>query len=640
MGAKTLFLAVFFVCPTVLAQSDPSDAPASALKWLQQRVDDIGEWTGGLVPPRDNALGGSDLDPLSGKVSKTRPLDQSYPVRPTCLVSVANRFGEIRVGAWDNPVVRVRADVTVGAASGDLAAEVLKAINIDITQTEDHVGIRAAEPPTSGMQDVVIVVNYDVMAPQGASLTCENYFGDTVISGLGGAVTVDSTFGTVDLRNLAGPVAARALGGGEFLLHAHSLRQGGTFDLRRTHAQFSNVAGLLRVNDFMGAVVLRDMPPETDVHIDNYSGPVHLYLAEEDMPDLEATVRFGSIKSDFPLKDQTSMGDNIVMARHPNVETSRHATVTVAFDDLVIHREGLTEDPNPSEPEGAELVRDTKEFTAPLPEGLEFSVNNLLGDIRLEGADTDRLRVRAVKRVRLQSTANAAAALDALEVTLDTLDHQVKVETRVLDNMETLGCTYYRVDLEIECPRTPPLRIIGSNGHTSVEGVGGPVQIEQMEGGISVVHVKGEVVLTNHSGDARVDECGGPLTLSVTDGAATTRLIRGRQTIACVNGKTVIDEPRGPVAATCRGGDVRIIAAEGVEGDYDVQVDSGNLSVLLAPTADASLQITAVNGIVYSTAVPLEFGSIHGEVRKYQGKLNDGTHKLTLVATGGDVLID
>ncbi|MBN2310753.1 MAG: hypothetical protein JXR94_17400, partial [Candidatus Hydrogenedentes bacterium] len=345
----------------------------------------------------------------------------------------------------------------------------------------------------------------------------------------------------------------------------------------------------------------------------------------------------GRIQSDLPLEGKTTVGSQFVSARTTNVEAEQRISLTVTFDDVHIHLEGLPEEAGPAVEEGTELVRKVSEDTAAFTEGMELIVDAPLGDIRIEGTDEDAVRVKASKLARLQSKSNASAVLDAIELSVKTLDNRIRIQTHVQDNMESLGCTYYRVDLEIQCPRTAPLKVTGANGHTSVSSMGGPVFIEQMDGVVAIEHVKGQLEITNHKGDVQVFECGGPLTLSVKDGTATTRDIYGKQAIDCLGGKVIVDAPHGEVFVNSRGGDVRIIALDGVDGDYGVRVEGGDLSLLVPSTADATLYVTATNGIVFP-AIPLT-GSIDGPVRKYQGRLNNGRYTLTLETKDGDIAI-
>jgi hypothetical protein len=364
------------------------------------------------------------------------------------------------------------------------------------------------------------------------------------------------------------------------------------------------------------------------------------------MPDIESTVLGGAIRSDIPLGDQNAYGEDLIMWRSHNVESSQRLVLTVSFDDLYIHVEGVSPKTDVAPEPGGELVRATDEGTAVASEGMEVVVDAPLGDIHVEGVDDERLLVKANKLARLRSTANAQAVLSALALSVKALDTRVLVQTRVEGDMAALGATYHRVDLDLQCPRDVVLKVTGSNGRTVIAGMGGPVEVMQTEGFIQVEHVKGAVDLTNHQGGVQVHECGGPLNVSVKGGAVTTRNIRGAQSVSCVDGEIVIDTPFGPVSAIGQGGNARIIPLEGIAGNYDVRVERGNVSLLVPETADAVLYATAANGMVRSAKIPLT-GSIEPHpgteqrtVSKYQARLRDGLHTVKVETQDGDVSID
>ena len=102
----------------------------------------------------------------------------------------------------------------------------------------------------------------------------------------------------------------------------------------------------------------------------------------------------------------------------------------------------------------------------------------------------------------------------------------------------------------------------------------------------------------------------------------------------------MVDAPLGALTVRQHGGDVRIIAlGEGIQGNYDVTTDRGDISIVVAQESDASFYVESSQGEVYCGAFPLQ-GSIEGSVRKFTGRLNQGQHTVNLQATEGNVIID
>ncbi|MCC6489900.1 MAG: hypothetical protein IT364_20590 [Candidatus Hydrogenedentes bacterium] len=618
-------------------QSDRPDAPSSILDTVSKWLTILGEKTEDFIAPRFGRLDKSGGVDWTGLSMAARDFDMSYPVKADGTVSIASEFGEIRVATWDNPVVQVRAKISAGAESVEVADELIDAIEVDVKEFPERLEVRTKYPDTRNRGKVAIAVNYTVTVPVGVNLLCNNNFGDTVVAGIKGSAGVESLFGLVDLRDISGPVRVRAIG--EFPLHASGLRQGGSFELRGSQAEFSSVAGDLKVGNFMGAVSVRELAPECSVDVTSESGPIHLYLPENSKPDVAATVQYGTIQPDVSM-DQSAQGA-LAYAKMVNMESKQRVSLHASFDNIYIHQEGLKPTPAPPSRSGGEYVTRGLEESAEVAEGMQVSIKAILGDVRIEGSDSNQLQVKATKVVRVQSQANAEAAIEALNLRLEPLDGKLFITTAVRDNMAALGCTHYRVDLEIKCPRSVALKIRAENGFTSIAGMGSGIEAEQVKGAIAVEHCKrdaGPFDIGNQAGDVTVTDCQGPLTITAQQGATKTVNVYGKQTISGVEGKTIVESPKGEVFIRNRGGDISILALDGVQGEYNVQVERGNLNFVIPPTADASLWVTARNGEVDS-AVPLTGNIVRGS-RKYNGQLNGGQFRVELTAENGDIYID
>lgn len=639
--SKVIRLAVAFalLLPAAYPQTQTAQRSESILDTVSKWLEQLGEKTE-FIAPRGTPLGNLAEDLFTDKVTRKRFFDEAHPLRASALVFLANQFGAVHVETWDSPVARVRANITVGAESADVADEVLKAVNVSITETADGIDIRCIEPPTKDLGEVAIAVDFVLTLPPGANLACQNVFGDTHIENMTGNVYVDAQFGSVALRDLSGAVKVHAQGGGEFEVKAEGLRNGGTFKLNRAQADLRRVSGELVVNSVMAPVMLRDLGPEVDALVSNESAPVHVYVNSGE-PYIEAATIFGSVQSDIPMERPVVRGSHVTLARTPNRESAQRVRVSTTMGGVFIHQEGMPAPAGPvAEEQRAEAVSATSEDTLRVKEGTPVIIDAVAGDIRVEGIDEDRLLLKVVKRMRLREPRNAEAVRKGLTVSTQQQDGALRIVTHARDGLDTLGCAYYQVDLEIQCPRTGSLEINASRGQTRVSGLGGPVKVRQTEGNVLVEHVKGTVGIVNEKGGAEVRECGGPVTIKATGGKIVTTQVRDRQDIECTQGQTVVDVPHGPVEVRALQGDVRVIALEGIHGDCELRAEQGDLSLLLPSSADATLNISATNGVVYSSSVVLEFGSIRQNVRTYQGKLNKGKHKVVLETRHGDITID
>ena len=630
---KIALLTLFFVCGQACAAEDDlvgrvGDIFESIAGSLQQ----MGKRSEEIVKPPFGPWRDFNTGPMPGAASY--PFEELFPVRSRATIIIDNEFGEIRVNSWAEQVVQVNADISVGAETAELAHQIGRSIDISVTPRESGLSIRTVLPDTREMGRTRVEVNYVLTVPRDANMVCRNHFGDTLLQGVGGNVAVDSAYGVVELHNIGGEVNVRARGEA---LQAYGLAKGGTFELLGCQAEFSNVSGNLRATNFMGSVILRKLGPEANVDITNANGPIHMYVSEFDAPDLQCEVLFGTLRSHIPL-EQNVVGD-LAYGRNQNVESKRRVALRTSFDEILIVQEGRTEFDNPT-PEDAKLFESVVEKASAYEPGMEIAVDAIVGTVRVEGTDDQEVQVMARKHVLLQAAENAPAALEALGVGVERLDNRIHVRTTARDDMTALGCSYYRVDLLVRAPRTAPLTLRAQNGDTIVREFSGPMNIVQTQGRAVAEKCTGPAEIANQGGDIQALDCGGAVTITATKGTVTTRSIAGPQQITCTEGKTVADAPLGPVTIRQHGGDVRIIAlGDGIQGNYDVSTERGDISIVVAQGSDASFYVETAGGEVHCGAFPLQ-GSIEGNVRKFAGRLNQGQYTVKLQTSEGNVIID
>ncbi|MDZ4860301.1 MAG: DUF4097 family beta strand repeat-containing protein [Candidatus Hydrogenedentes bacterium] len=641
LRATCLFLPLLFLTSSfsAFAQAAPKETSSTILDTVTRWLTVVGEKTEDLIAPRFARVGDAGKSVWAGLVSGNREFEESYPVRPDCVVSITRTVGEgmVRVSTWDNPVVRVRVSGVVGAEQQETAQQIADAIRIGVSQQADRMEITTEAPDIRDRGKVAIKLDYEITIPAGASVTCKNDWGDTEIIDVGGAVTVDSRFGALDLRTIGGPVRVRAWG--EFPLRALGLRQGGTFEMQGTQSEFANVSGNLKITNFMGAVAVRELPAEIALDVTSESGPIDLHIPENATPDISASAAFGAIKSDIPL-DQSVRGD-LVIARGGKIESPQHLSLHASFDTITIHQEGVKPPEKAPERNGGEFVRRNIEQSLEVPANAEIAINAIAGDVRITAVDTNQLSVKAVQVVQMQTNANAQAAIEALNVRSEVVDGRVMVLTSVRDNMAALGCTHYRIDLEVLCPRNSVVKLSADSGFSTIAGLGAALTIEQSKGSVSIEQCKGEagaLDVTLQEGDVTVKDCVGPLNATTQQGSITTASIAGKQVITASQGRVEVESPKGELVLRNRGGDARVLALEGVFGSYNVGVEKGNITVLLPPDADATLFVTAVNGQVQSRV--RMSGSVERERREYTATLGAGQHRVDLAVDSGNIFID
>jgi len=627
------------VCPWAGAETGVINRVGALFDDVAQGIDLLGAKAQDLFGP---GLGFGNTD--SGGFRESRKLEQKRPVSEACEISITNEFGEIRVNTWDNKVVSVTATISARAESADLAHEICEAIDVAITPEDtqtaqappaDQLEIRTVLPDTRGKKGKPTMgVDYEITIPRDAHLMTRNDFGDTLVSGVGGTLALDTRYGMVNLENISGPVDARARG--EFPLYAHNLLQGGKFQLYGSRAEFSAVSGTLHVTNSWGTVSVRELGPELTLEAATESGVLYVEVPEIPPPEIEATILFGNIESDIPLDQKVSQG-SLTIARKLNPESKQKISLRSSFGDVAIRYPSLSETAPTANLLTDEPFKEVVTNTQIVPENATLTIEALPGDIQVIGADENAIEITATKRVRVQSQSNARAALQALNVSFDTSENDATLRTAALDNMAALGCTAYHVDLAIKCPRTLNLKIHAQDGHTTVSDTGGTVFIDQATGTVALEHVKGMLDLTNQKGDVQVQSCAGPVTVSTAYGTTTLADVYGKMTVTALYGKTVIEAPHAEISARSTSGDVKILSLDKVEGNFEVSAENGNISILIPPTTDAAINVSAEKGNVYS-AIPMP-GNIRKDFMEFN-KVGSGPYRISLITKEGDILIN
>jgi DUF4097 and DUF4098 domain-containing protein YvlB len=132
------------------------------------------------------------------------------------------------------------------------------------------------------------------------------------------------------------------------------------------------------------------------------------------------------------------------------------------------------------------------EQTAKAPKSVRVLVENLRGNVRIVGADTDEVKVGGRKTVRALEDSDADKAQKQTPVEISTQGDQVIVRT----NQDRItGEQRVSTDLELTVPRSASVEIRGRLGDIEVSDVSGGVQVSSDNAGVRVENIGGNVRL-------------------------------------------------------------------------------------------------------------------------------------------------
>ena len=596
---------------------------------LARGMDYVGQRTGEMLGPGMSLSQGSSTAFIA-----QRTFDEQFSIGPAPMLLLSNEFGEIRVSAWNERLIRINATIVVGADTTTAAEQVAELIEVRTTQGMDYLECRTRLPEIKGGSQISMVVNYQVMVPRDAGLVVDNFFGDVHVSGLGGSLVADVQYGGLELWQLSGPVRARVLG--DFQVNAAGLKQGGDFKLQSASATFSDFQGELSVQHFRGSVTFQRPAPQSALHLTSDSGRAHIILPPNTNPDLSATLSYGKLESALDVV-RVLRGQQL-LARHPNIDADQRIVINAAFSDIIISVEGKAS-------ERATPVSDAfKAFTDVLSEQIPLSEDNTMvitampGNIHIQGMDEDYVALSATRVVWTPSAAAGMDALEALHVETARSPGGIALTTTATQDMAAFGCEAYRVDLHIQAPRTLPITIYAAEGITTIESIGAGATIEQEKGEVIIEHAAGPLRVTNNSGSVTLKSSSGPVDVNTRYGATTIEQVTGDIRVQSQEGRTYIDAPGGGVYIRNKRGDVRLLSLEPIKGDYDILVEDGNLNAFVDPASDAAITIKTVGGRVQS-ALPLS-GSIERDTQEFFGRINEGAFTVRLESQNGNVLLN
>jgi len=566
-------------------------------------------------------------------IEKERQSTERYPIAPTAAVAIYNEFGSVRVTAWDERVVEVHARIRARAETDEAAQAQAEAIQVNVAHADDRIELRTVLPKRPEAPEYVSMqVEYQVMAPKEASIRVRNFFDDTFIGGFQGEVTVDAQYGADELASLAAP--AHVTSHGEFPVKVRELRQGGVFDLYGAPAEFVGVGGMLQIHSFRGDVVVRTPAPAIQLEATVDSAALSLRLPVGATPDLTATVLYGEFESAWPVEQRVQADKRIAEHRAP--ESSQKINLRSTFGAIHIEREDPPATTVP--PADGETKPFTENENRAEPGGTEVRlvVQAAPGDLRIEGTEDNRIEIAIIRSVKAISASEAPAALEALRLDVTRGDGAIRIASANA-NPPGPSSAAARIHLAIRCPRQLGIETQAADGKTEVIGFAGPVILRQTAGAVSAERIKSGLSVTNQNGGVIIADCGGA-EVAVNRGDAVLKRISGPIRAEAVDGHIVIESPQGPLILRNNGGDIRILALEGVLGAWDVRVEKGNLRALLAPESDVSLSLQAVRGAIHST-IPLQ-GVLSPGKQEFNGRMKDGLFPVRLETSDGDITLD
>lgn len=261
------------------------------------------------------------------------------------------------------------------------------------------------------------------------------------------------------------------------------------------------------------------------------------------------------------------------------------------------------------------MTNDTLEQVYEVGRPAELSLTTVSGEVRIQGADTNQIRVRAVKSGRDNARANT-------QVDVQQEGNRVVIHTRAESSFASLGIgkNMASVEYDITVPRDCALAVKTVSADVHASGTRAGSRLQTVSGDVHVDDITGTSSVTTVSGDVTATGLSGSLTLHTTSGDARVERssLRGFN-LHSVSGDFEIETP------LTRG---EHYYAHTVSGDLWLAVPSGT---------GLTVQMRSISGEVISELQNADI--IKSGRRHWQGRINGGGANVEMQSVSGDLRI-
>jgi hypothetical protein len=153
--------------------------------------------------------------------------ERAYSMEGASKVSVENVNGKIEAYAWDRPYLKVRA---VKSARGPRAEETLRLTEIRVRKIGDEIRLETVNPRRRRLFGFLDLgsrnahVDYVLHIPTLTQARLETCNGKVLAIGMGSAIACDAVNGSIEIRDVFGPVRASTVNGSVRIVFRGQLR--------------------------------------------------------------------------------------------------------------------------------------------------------------------------------------------------------------------------------------------------------------------------------------------------------------------------------------------------------------------------------------------------------------------------------
>ncbi len=143
-------------------------------------------------------------------IERKKTIVKVFDARPDEMLSIDNRYGDVKVLLWDKRTIRIDITITANAASEQKVSEAINAVDIEEKRSNKNITVQTVIGPGPHRNnwrgkkgENSLRIDYLIQMPKQNPLNLKNAYGDTDIARFIAPLAVETRYGNFRAENLA-----------------------------------------------------------------------------------------------------------------------------------------------------------------------------------------------------------------------------------------------------------------------------------------------------------------------------------------------------------------------------------------------------------------------------------------------------
>lgn len=277
------------------------------------------------------------------------------------------------------------------------------------------------------------------------------------------------------------------------------------------------------------------------------------------------------------------------------------------------------------------------EKTFPVQSGAKLSVATSGGNVRVESADVQSVRIVARQIFpKADTDAEAGQIAKSLALVMEQTGDAVRASAKYTKPSWFRAPVY--VEFDVTVPRSCDATLTTSGGNVSVSDLAGAVKARTSGGDITLGRIHGPVDARTSGGNVKLAACAQSAFLETSGGNIDAGPVARELRITTSGGNIRINGAEGAVDARTSGGTINATFAR-VSNECALSTSGGDMEVRLGKSSALLLDAMTSGGRVWaSDALQIDtLAGCNGGKNRLAGKVNGGGPLVKLRSSGGDI---